>query len=58
MSLFFVNQFSAMVVWHHKQDAVPIAAFPKHDRAADVIERAFGKVLTQENTSENTRGKN
>jgi hypothetical protein len=20
-SLFFVNQFSAMVVWHHKQDA-------------------------------------
>jgi integrase len=28
------------------------------DRAADVIERAFGKVLTQENTSENSRGTN
>jgi integrase len=28
------------------------------DRAADVIERAFGKVLTQENTSENNQSTN
>jgi integrase len=28
------------------------------DRAADVIERAFGKVLAQENTPENSRGTN
>jgi hypothetical protein len=28
------------------------------DRTADVIERAFGKVLAQENTPENSRGTN
>jgi len=29
-----------------------------YDRAADVIERAFGKVLPNENTAENNRSTN
>ena len=35
-SLFFVKQFSAMVVWHHEQNAAPVEVKSATDRYANV----------------------